>query len=79
MAAPLLVFRKGAWIEITMPPYVDPSWTFGDRQKAASVVCEAMDTAGLTFEEAWVKAEIAVQESLGNNIAPQRTKKNTAV
>jgi len=79
MAAPLLVFRKGAWIEIPIPPYLDPSWTFGDRQKAATVVCAAMDTAGLTFEAAWIKAEIAVQESLGNNIAPQSTKKNTTV
>jgi hypothetical protein len=74
----MLVFRKGVWTTVTMPAYVDPSWTFGDRQKAATVVCEAME-GGLTFEEAWVKAEIAVQESLGNNIAPQRTRKNMAV
>jgi hypothetical protein len=52
----MLVFRRGQWHDISIPDYVDPSWGFGDRQKAASIVCGAM-LEGVSFEKAWARAE----------------------
>jgi len=52
----MLVFRRGCWYDISIPDYVDPSWGFGDRQKAASIVCDAT-LNGVSFEEAWNEAE----------------------
>jgi hypothetical protein len=69
-----LLFRKGAWIEVHMPPYVDPSWHFGDRQRAASIVSEAME-AGLTFEAAWIKAEEAISGVSRKQHSPPQNKK----
>jgi len=43
---------------------VDPSWGFGDRQKAASIVCDAM-MRGSSFEEAWMEAEVHIYRGLG--------------
>jgi len=78
----MLVFRKGTWVEITMPPYVDPSWHFGDRQKAASIVSDAMET-GLTFEAAWIKAEETIYAALGvsrkQHCPPQNEKEDSCV
>lgn len=59
----MLVFHKGLWVEVAMPSYVDPSWTFGDRQKAANIVCDLMGS-GLTFKESWLKAEELVYRSI---------------
>ena len=47
-----------------MPHYVDPSWGFGDRQKAASIVCDKM-LEGASFEEAWIDAEKSIYAALG--------------
>ena len=78
----MLVFSKGTWIEVAMPSYVDPSWTYGDRMKAASVVADLLGT-GVTFKEAWVKAEEAVYAELGvsrkQHGAPQNEKKDDGV
>jgi len=60
----MLVFRRGAWIDVKIPDYVDPSWGFGDRQKAASIVCDAM-MRGSSFEEAWMEAEVQIYRGLG--------------
>ena len=60
----MLVFRRGQWFDIPMPHYVDPSWGFGDRQKAASIVCDAM-MRGSSFEEAWMEAEVHIYRGLG--------------
>jgi len=60
----MLVFRRGRWIEIAMPDYVDSSWGFGDRQKAASIICDLI-ASGASFEDAWTVAEKEVYQSLG--------------
>ena len=60
----MLVFRKGTWSDVPMPTYVDPTWLWGDRQKAAAIIHHAME-AGATWDDAWIKAEIAIYESLG--------------
>ena len=59
----MLVFRRGQWFDIPMPDYVDPSWGFGDRQKAASIVCDKM-LDGASFEEAWIDAEKSIYGAL---------------
>ena len=59
-----LIFRKGTWIEVSMPPYVDPSWHFGDRQQAASIVFDSME-AGMPFTAAWNKAEELIYAASG--------------
>uniref|UniRef100_A0A6C0JYN4 Uncharacterized protein n=1 Tax=viral metagenome TaxID=1070528 RepID=A0A6C0JYN4_9ZZZZ len=74
----MLVFRGGKWHTVAMPVYVDPSWGFGDRQKVASIIVRER-ARGLSETEAFLRAEGEHYMSLGNNIAPQRTKKNMAV
>ena len=72
----MLVFRAGKWHTVNMPSYVDPSWGFGDRQKVASIMVREQ-AKGLS---AFGIAEATLHEaSLGNNMAPQRTKKNKLV
>ena len=77
-----LIFRKGTWIEVPMPSYVDPSWHFGDRQQAASIVFDVME-AGLTFEAAWIKAEEVIYAASGvprkQHSPPQNKKENESV
>ena len=60
----MLVFRKGVWSEVAMPAYVDPTWLWGDRQKAARIIHDDIE-AGATWDDAWIKAEIAIYRSLG--------------
>ena len=60
----MLVFYRGCWKNIEMPIYVDPSWVWGDRQKAATIICHEME-AGATWDDAWVKAELAIYSELG--------------
>ena len=74
----MLVFRKNKWRSVNMPIYIDPAWGFGDRQKVASVMIREMER-GLSETEAFKIAEASVYESLGNNIAPQSTKKKRVV
>ena len=78
----MLVFRKGQWTEIEMPEYVDPSWGFGDRQKAASIICDAL-IRGIPFEEAWDMAEKEIYISLGvlrkEHRAPENKKEEGGV
>ena len=57
----MLVFYKGVWKNIDMPSYLDPSWVWGDRQKAATIICHEME-AGATWDEAWLKAELAIYQ-----------------
>jgi hypothetical protein len=59
----MLVFYRGCWKEIAMPAYVDPAWVGGDRQKAATIICHAME-AGSTWDQAWLEAEAAIYEGL---------------
>jgi len=47
-----------------MPNYIDPSWVWGDRQKAAMIICHEME-AGATWDEAWLKAEVKIYSDLG--------------
>lgn len=72
------MFKKGAWHTVVLPSYIDSAWGFGDRQKVASIIVRER-MKGLSDADAFLKAEAEVYESLGNNIAPQRTKKNKAV
>ena len=73
----MLVFRAGKWHTVNMPSYIDPSWGFGDRQKVASIMIREQ-ARGLS--DAFVIAEAKLYEaSLGNNMAPQRTKKKMLV
>ena len=73
----MLVFRAGKWHTVNMPSYVDPAWGFGDRQKVASIMIREQ-ARGLS--EAFAIAEAKLHEaSLGNNMAPQRTRKNKLV
>ena len=78
----MLVFSKGNWIEVAMPSYVDPAWTYGDRLKAAMIIGDLIGT-GLTFKEIWIKAEEAVYADLGvsrkQHGAPQNEKKDESV
>ena len=71
----MLVFRKGTWSDVPMPTYVDPTWLWGDRQKAAAIIHHAME-AGATWDDAWIKAEIAVYESLGVSRKQHHAPKN---
>ena len=72
----VLVFKKGEWHTVSLPNYSDPSWTFSDRQKVASTMLKWLQK-GFSESEAFMKAEDYA--SRGNNIAPQSTKKNSAV
>ena len=75
----MLVFRAGKWNTVNMPSYIDPAWGFGDRQKVASIMIREQ-ARGLSPADAFVIAEAKLYEaSLGNNMAPQRTKKNKLV
>jgi len=69
-------------MEIAMPEYVDPSWGFGDRQKAASILCDLM-TAGSSLEEAWIIVEKEIYTSLGilrkEHCSPENQKKEGGV
>jgi hypothetical protein len=74
----MLVFRRGQWHDISIPDYVDPSWGFGDRQKAASIVCGAM-LEGVSFEEAWARAEREIYRGssvFGKQHRPPQNKKD---
>ena len=73
----MLVFRGGLWHTVNMPSYIDPAWGFGDRQKVASIMIREQ-AKGLTAAFAVAEARV-YQESLGNNMAPQSTKKNKPV
>lgn len=73
----MLVFRAGQWHSVNMPTYVDPAWGFGDRQKVASIMIREQAKGP---SAAFAVGEAKVYEaSLGNNMAPQRTKKNMPV
>ena len=62
-----------------MPAYVDTAWGFGDRQTVASIIVRER-ARGLADADAFLVAEANIyQESLGNSMAPQSTKKNKAV
>ena len=74
----MLVFRKNKWCSVNIPRYIDPAWGFGDRQKVASVMIREIER-GVSETEAFKIAEASIYESLGNNIAPQSTKKKRAV
>jgi hypothetical protein len=72
-------FKNGEWHTVSLPNYSDPSWGFTKRQKLASDMF-TFQKKGYSEEKAFLKAEeLAFQESRGNNIAPQSTKKNSAV
>ena len=60
----MLIFRRGIWIHVTMPDYVDPFWGFGDRLKAAGILYDSM-TKGYTYDEAWSITEREIYMSLG--------------
>jgi uncharacterized protein YoaH (UPF0181 family) len=60
----MLVFRRGEWHTVQLPDYVDPSWGFGDRQKASCLLHELM-CRGLSFHEAWDAVEKEIYVSLG--------------
>ena len=75
----MLVFRGGKWHTVNMPTYVDTAWGFGDRQTVASIIVRER-ARGLADADAFLVAEANIyQESLGNSMAPQSTKKNKAV
>ena len=63
-ASPLYVFRLGDWHRVDLPDCVDPSWTAGQRQKAAAVVWKELQR-GASFQDAWSAAELAVYQELG--------------
>jgi len=60
----MLIFRGGNWVDVPMPDYVDPSWGFGDRLKAAGIIYEYMKM-DLSFEMAYIIAECEIYMSLG--------------
>ena len=75
----MLVFRGGKWHTVNMPAYVDTARGFGDRHAVASIIVRER-AKGLTDADAFLVAEASIyQESLGNSMAPQSTKKNKAV
>jgi hypothetical protein len=78
----MLVFRKGTWMTIELPP-TDPMLSPGQVRGLAAAIATAV-SKGLPYDAAVLKSESEMyqeifQASLGNNMAPQRTKKNTAV
>jgi len=78
----MLVFYRGYWKEIPMPNYVDPAWVWGDRQKAATIICHEME-AGATWSQAWCAAEVAIYGGLSisgkQHGAPQNQKEDERV
>ncbi len=56
------IFRLGDWHLIELPECVDPSWTVGQRQKAAAIVWAEM-RHGASLEAAWHVAERAIYEA----------------
>jgi hypothetical protein len=78
----MLIFRKCAWIDMEMPEYVDPSWGFGDRLKAATIIYDSMEN-GSSFEEAWGIAEREIYVLLGvlrkEHSPPENEKKEASV
>ena len=73
------IFKNGEWHTVSLPNYSDPSWGFTKRQKFASYML-AWQKKGYTEEKAFMKAEeLIYQESRGNSMAPQSTKKNKPV
>jgi hypothetical protein len=74
----MYVFRGGKWYTVVLPSYIDSAWGFGERQKVASIIVREK-ARGLSDGDAFLKAEAEVYASLGNNMAPQRTKKNKPV
>jgi hypothetical protein len=65
-----------------MPYYLDPSWVWGDRQKAAMIVCHLMEN-GASWDEAWLTAETAIYSDLGvtrkQHDPPQNKKEDSRV
>ena len=76
----MLVFRRGEWIDVKLPEYVDPSWGFGDRQKAASLLYDFM-LDGTPFEDAWNKVEVEIYSSIfgKEHRSPKNQKKQGGV
>lgn len=74
----MLVFRMGQWHQVELPDCIDPSWGCAERAAAASVYVE-WRLKGLEPGEAWCRAEEMIYGSRGKSMAPQRTKKKTAV
>ena len=79
----MLVFRRGVWITVNLP--ADPMLTPGNRMCLAAAAATAI-SRGVAHDKAVSLAEVEIygdifqnQESFGNNIAPQRTKKKTSV
>jgi len=59
----MLVFRRGEWIEVQIPDYVDPSWGYGDRQKAASLLYD-FQSDGTSHRDAWIQVEKVIYSSI---------------
>ena len=73
------IFKNGEWHTVSLPNYSDPSWGFAKRQRVASDML-VFQKKGYTEEKAFMKAEESCyQESRGNSMAPQSTKKNKPV
>jgi hypothetical protein len=55
----MLVFRKGVWHQVELPPCVDPSWTASERMTAAAVLIDSLHR-GLSYRKAFEAAELYV-------------------
>lgn len=55
----MLVFRKGVWHTVELPPCVDPSWGPSERAIAASVLFDTLQR-GLSYRKAFEAAELYV-------------------
>ena len=75
------VFQGGQWYTVTLPGCADPSWSFGERQEVAFTMLQEYKK-GLTYAEAFLKAEAAIYKSCvlrKEHSPPKNYKKDTSM